>query len=257
MNREPTGRLHRMEKQGVTLLELLIAFGLFGLVSGAVFGSVDLLGRQSRQAFQAAAQTRAALMLIEQLRVELSSMVLNPFQDARYHEGNSFLISSPFGTSIQFVMEKRAGSKRERFLVYYEARDADPEVPGDGLVLRKRVWEFRPMSAWEDEIAFPAGWPVDWIGACVTDDTTSFRDLDLQDIRWEYLVPEENEGRVFFRTKLVLRSAQGASLLPFTTLVGVQTPDPPAQVSDCPCLLSPAYDPAAPDCGACMDGGAS
>lgn len=253
MNRQSTRHPHRPD-QGVTVLELVLALGLFGLVAGAVFGSVDLMGRQSRQAFHATAQTRAALMLLEQLRVELSSMVLNPFQDARYHEGNSFIISRPYGTSIQFVMEKRNGPERERFLVYYEARDMDPEDPGNGLVLRKRVWEFHPRTPWVEAIDPRTSWPADWIGACVTDDTSSFQDLDLQDIRWQYLVPEENEGRVFFRVKLVLRSAQGRTFLPFSTLVGLQTPDPPSQVSDCPCLLSPMYDPADPDCGACLEG---
>jgi hypothetical protein len=62
------------------------------------------------------------------------------------------------------------------------------------------------------------------------------------------LAPVENEGRVFLRVKLVLRAAEGARLLPFTTMVGVQTPDLPTRISTCPSLFAPCFDAAAPNC---------
>ena len=59
--------------------------------------------------------------------------------DPKDHEGNSFIISKPNGTSIQFVTERREAGARKRFLVYYEAKNFGGAKPKEGLSLRKTV----------------------------------------------------------------------------------------------------------------------
>jgi hypothetical protein len=219
-----------------------------------ILSMVSSMTRQSTRAFYTLSQTQDALLLIETIRLELASLVLNPFSDANDHEGNSFLISKPNGTSIQFVMEKVEKGKRNRYLVYYEAKNqTGPDATRD-LSLRKIVWKFTQDSVWYDKIAFPPGWPSGWIGPVVEVQDGKYKSLSIQDMRWQYLVPAENEGRVFFRLKLVLRAAEGVRLLPFTTLVGVQTPDLPTMVSNCPCLFAPCFN-VTPTCDCCSGGG--
>lgn len=236
-------------RRAITIIEVLIGSVLFVVLIGMVMLAMNTLGKQSSHAFEGITQTQDALMLLESIRLELSSMVMNPFHDPKEHEGNSFLISRPYGTSIQFVTERRDKGKRERFLVYYEAKNDTGETPREGLILSKKVWEFKKPGTWSE--AVQAGWPKDWVGKQVESVEARYRNLNVLDLRWFYLVPDENEGKVFFRVKLTLRG-QGSRLVPLTTLVGVATPDLPATISDCPCLFAPGFDAAKRDCNFCV-----
>lgn len=239
-----------MTRRGTTILELVVGFALLTVLIAIAVGCSNLLNRQSRRAFDSLGQAQEVTLLLENIRLELASMVMNPTEDARAHENNSFVISQPNRTSIQFVTERREGGERRRFLVYYEAKDA---VAGGGLTLTKTVWEFRNMGSWNNPIEFPAGWPPEWIGPVAEHHVTRFAALRLSDIQWTYLAPDEKEGRVFFRIKLAVISA-GGRLVPFTTLVAVPTPDLPTAVSDCPCMFAACYDPATKNCDCCTAG---
>jgi hypothetical protein len=240
-----------MSRRGLSMLEVLIGSVILALLIGISMAGFNMLGRQSKHAFESLGQAQEAQLLLETIRLELSSMVMNPFADPKDHEGNSFIISRPNGTSIQFVTEKREGDRRQRYLVYYEARNEGDAAP-PGLTLTKTVWKFTHDGTWGDKIRFPPGWPTDWIGPQVEKQKTKWQGLNIQDMRWQYLVPDENEGRVFFRMKMVLKAREGTRLMPITTLVAVSTPDLPASISDCPCLFDARFDPNAPDCNVCI-----
>lgn len=242
-------------KSGFTVVEILIGSVILGLAVGMILSMFHGMTRQSAHAFHTLSQTQDALLLLETIRLELGSLVLNPFADARDHEGNSFLISRPNGTSIQFVTERQDGADRRRYLVYYEAKNLQKTSGKQGLALKKMVWKFQLDTPWYERVTFPPGWPSTWIGPLVETQEEKYKNLLIQDMRWQYLVPMENEGRTFFRLKLVLEAAEGTRLLPFTTLVGVQTPDLPTAVSDCPCLFDVCFDPAKPNCTCCSGGG--
>jgi hypothetical protein len=244
-----------MKRAGFTLAECSISTSILAIVIVSILGVVRLLDRQSRSAFESLGQTQDALLLLESIRLELGSLVMNPTGDAQKHRGNSFVISTPHQSSIQLVTERRTGSERKRFLVYYEAtRVAGGSSASPAFGLRRTVWAFNNLGAWNEQITFPPGWPASWIGPKVEQDDRRWRGLGIQEIRWDYLVPAENEGKVFFRVKLVLKSASSGRLMPFTTLVAVRTPDLPAAVSDCPCLFASCFDPNKPDCGCCIGG---
>jgi prepilin-type N-terminal cleavage/methylation domain-containing protein len=242
-----------MRRRGFTLLEVLIAAVVFGLVLGAVLFGYDALTRQSQRAAVALDQMQEALLLLENVRMELSSLVMNPLASDKDHLGNSFVISKPYGSSIQFVVERAEGAARRRYLVYYEARNAKPGDPVGRLVLKKYVWKFANMQQWTQKITFPAGWPKEWIGELVEEQEARLGALDLYDMRWQYQVPDEGEGRVFLRLKLILKTA-GAQLLPMTTLVSIPTPDRPTTISGCPGFFAPCYDPVKRNCF-CSGGG--
>ena len=234
-------------KRGFTILEVLIAAVVFALALGAVIYGYDAISRQSVHASAALDQMQEALLLIENLRMELSSLVMNPLNTDADHLGNSFYISKPYGSSIQFVTERTEGTTRNRYLVYYEARNAKPEDPVGRVVLKKQVWKFLNMQPWTQKITFPAGWPKEWIGPLVEEQEVRFRKLDLFDIRWQYQVPDENEGRVFLRMKLILKSGK-ERLLPMTTLVSIPTPDPPTRISGCPGFFAACFELAKRNC---------
>ena len=238
-------------RRAFTMVEVLIGSLILLLLMGISIAGFNMLGKQSKHAFESLSQSQEAQLLLENVRLELTSMVMNPFADPKDHEGNSFVISKPNGTSIQFVTEKREGDLRKRYLVYYEAKNGGPKAP-PGLSLSKTVWEFKHEGTWGNPIQFPPGWPADWIGKQVEHHEDKWKGLNIQDMRWQYLVPDENEGRVFFRMKLVLKAREGARLMPITTLVAVSTPDLPASISDCPCLFHPRFDPATRDCHVCI-----
>lgn len=234
-------------RRGFTLLEVLVAAGIFALALGAVITGYDALSRQNQHATVALNQMQEALLLVENVRMELSSMVMNPLNTDADHLGNTFIISKPYGSSIQFVTERAEGTSRSRYLMYYEARNSKPGDPGGRLVLRKQVWKFLNMQPWTEKITFPRGWPAAWIGPLVEEHEARFRDLDLHDMRWQYQVPDENEGRVFLRMKMILKSGK-EKLLPMTTLVSIPTPDRPTTISGCPGFFAACYDMAKRNC---------
>lgn len=238
-------------RRGLSVVEVLIGTVILSLLVGFAMAGFNMLGKQSTHAFESLSQTQDALILLESIRLELASLVMNPFADAKDHEGNSFMISRPNGTSIQFVTEKREGGVRKRFLVYYEAKNDTGPKAKPGLLLKKKIWEFKKDGAWSDSVR--TGWPADWVGAEVESQEARWKNLNIQDMRWQYLVPDENEGKVFFRVKLTLQAREGNRLLPLTTLVAVATPDLAASVSDCPCLFAAGYDATKPDaCSFCV-----
>lgn len=241
-----------MTRRGLTFVEVLVGAVVMALLATIGLAGFHALGRQSGHATESLARVQEALLLLETIRLELASIVMNPFADPRDHEDNSFVISRPHGTSIQFVTERREGGDRRRHLVYYEATDRHP--PGGsarGLSLRKVVWRFDLEGTWNDRIRFPPGWPEPWIGPVVATEDRRWERLGIQDLRWQYLVPSEGEGRVYFRIKLVLRGPSSGRLEPYTTLVAVPTPDLPATVSDCPCMFAPCFQPSRPRCDCC------
>ena len=241
-------------KRGFTMLEVAIGAAIMLVIVGVLGAGLSLMNRQSRRAFDALSQMQDALLLMETIRMELSAIVMNPQADQRNHRGNSFLISVPNGTSIQFVTERREGGSRQRYLVYYEAKTTPGPKPASALTLTKKVWKFTRQSGWTDMIQFPPGWPTEWIGPEVETNTARYQNLGVQDMRWHYLVPATDEGRVFFRIKLVLKS-EGGRMLPFSTLVTVPTPDHAQDASECPCLNAPCYDPKLANCDCCNAGG--
>ena len=102
----------------------MVSAAIMSSLMGVIFTGTHMLTKQSKSIYDELGQTQEALHLIENIRLELASLVLNPFANAADHLGNSFLISKPNGTSIQFVTEKREGDKRQRYLVSYEATTA-------------------------------------------------------------------------------------------------------------------------------------
>ena len=236
-------------RRGLSILEVLIASVILSVLITMATVGFNMLGKQSSHAFESLSQTQDALLLLETIRLELASLVMNPFAEPKDHEGNSFLISQPYGTSIQFVTERREGGARKRFLVYYEAKNFDGAKPKEGLRLRKTVWEFKKDGSWSESVK--TGWPAEWVGKKVEEQEARYKDLNVMDLRWIYLVPDENEGRVFFRVKLTMKG-QGNRMIPLTTLVGAHTPDLPATISDCPCLFAPGFDPVKRDCTFCV-----
>ena len=242
-----------MKRRAYSVLEVLIATVILGLVLGVAVSGFNMLNHRTRRAFDSLGRTQSALLLLETMRMELSSMVMNPVPAAKDHEGNSFIISKPNRTSIQFVTEKREPAGPARYLVYYEARSTPGPSPTSALTLRKMVWKFTRAGSWLNPIVFPPGWPADWLGPQV--EVRDYSDLGLEDMRWQYLVPKDGEGRVFLRIKLVLKADAGGRLLPFTSLVSIPTPQTPAEASECPCVNAPCFDPAAPSCDCCEVGG--
>ena len=225
-------------RRAFTIVELMVSAAIMSTLMGVIFTGVHMLTKQSKSAYDELGQTQEALHLIENIRLELASLVLNPFASAADHQGNSFLISKPNGTSIQFVTEKREGDKRQRYLVSYEATTA----AAGGLNLKKTVWQFNQVSSWLENLD-ASGWPSSWIGAVVEKEEARYRGLGIQDLRWQYLPPEENEGRVFFRIKLVLKALDSDRMMPFGSLIAVSTPELPASISDCPCLFASCFIP--------------
>lgn len=300
-----------MTRHGFTLVEILMTAALLTIAIGAMVAGMGVMGRQTSRGSLSADQVDLALNLLETVRLELASAVINPMSHPSQHLGNSILISKPNGTSIQFVTERPNAGKLERFLVYYEATETetedelDPEaaledatrqaknrelhatvIPGgrgpqllqvnpqrrgsdpdkprkpvqkrtdvSRMRLRKTVWKFEHAAPWYNLIKFPPGWKDDWIGKVVEHVDAKYADLGLEDIRWQYLVPQDAEGRAFLRVKLVLRARDTAAMLPFSTVVTLPSPDLPTTVSDCPCLFAPCFDPNRPNCHCCSKGG--
>ena len=240
-----------MKRRGISLPEVLLAAALIAVVGGALFSGLGTLTRQSSRAGERLWQTQEALLLMETIHRELSGLVLNALPDPRRHEGNAFLISQPNRTSIQFVTLVHGPSGPERRLVYYEARSAPPGTKS-ALALRKQVWNFTHAGDWTQAITFPPGWPAGWVGQSVETEEGRWKRLGVEDMRWQALLPQSGEPELFIRVKLVLRDSEGGGLLPFTTLVGVPLPEPTAEVSDCPCLNLPCFDPKKPDCSCCQ-----
>jgi len=244
-----------VNRRGVTLIEMLVGASILVTMLFVLYGGLHTMERQAHCSSNSLAQVQEGLLLMEAIRIELASLVLNPFSNAADHEGNSFVISKPNGTSIQFVMERLRDGERQRFLVCYESVTPPKGTPG--LLLHKRVYVFRQNTPWQDPVDLTTGWRQDWIGPLVEDESSRFRNLAIQDLRWRCLVPQENEGKVYFRVKLVLRTLDPGRMLPFSTLVSVATPDLPTRVSDCPCLFAPCFDPTRPDCHCCSARGES
>jgi hypothetical protein len=211
-----------VRRRAITIVEVLIAAVLLVMIGGVLISAFGVLDRQSRTASDALWQTQEALELLDSIRTELGSMVLNPLPDPARHHGNAFIISQPNGTSIQFVTERRNGAGRERRLVYYEARTAPAGAPG-ALALRKMSWRFDQPQAWTDPIVFPPGWPAGWLGPLAEMEERRWKGLAVEDMRWQHIVPRSGR-ELFVRVKIVLRTETGR-LLPFTTLVGVPIPD--------------------------------
>ncbi|MBI4859735.1 MAG: hypothetical protein HY815_05665 [Candidatus Riflebacteria bacterium] len=243
-------------RPGLTVVEILVGTAILCALVGAILGVTRGMHHQSIRTVGRLSQMQDALLLLETIRLELASLVLNPFEDARDHENNSFVISRPHGRSIQFVTERRQGAGRQRYLVWYDA-SRPSSVPGC-TTLRKVVYRFDQAGAWASRLdRSDRPWPAEWLGPVQETREAGYRSLLLRDMRWEYLVPFENEGRVFFRVKLVLQAAEGGRLLPLTTLVGIQTPDLSTRVSGCPCLFADCYGAGpVPDCHCCSGGGA-
>jgi len=239
-----------MKRRAASLVEILVASGLVAVIAGALFAGFGTFTRQSSRASERLWQTQEALLLLDGLHRELSGMVMNPVADPRLHQGNSFLISQPNGTSIQFVTEIAGTRGPERRLIYYEARTAPPGSRG-ALALKKEAWIFRHHAPWTQVITFPPGWPSDWLGPAFPNEEARWRRLGIEDMRYEALLPQSGQPELFIRVKLTLRDAEGGGLLPFTTLVGIPLPPPATDVSACPCLNAPCFDPAHPDCGCC------
>jgi hypothetical protein len=255
-----------MRRRALTILELLIAFSLFFVIFGVAVSALRVLGRQAGSATETLNQTQAALLLLERIRLEISSIVLNPVALPILHQDHSFVITRPNGTSIDFVTElrKKDGS-RERRLIRYQAATKKKDKPEEGLALSKTVWQFNYPGEWHDEIKFPPGWKT-FAGPKIESECVSaeqFRSLGtIVDMQWIFcyphleqggkILPLEPEGRVFFRVKLALRASGSTRILPFTTLVGVSEPDLSQGYSTCPCLFQPCFNPAKPDCGCCL-----
>jgi len=243
-------------RRATTLVEFMVGIVILATLIGVIFSLSNMMSRQSRYTYGNLSQTQDAFFLLENMRLELQSMVMNPFEDARDHEGNSFVISEPTGSSIQFVTEKREGNERKRFLVYYEAKRRSSSAREEGLSFRKIVWRWKQESPWYTKVSFPSNpWPAEWVGPIVETDEGRFRGLRLQEIRWRFVAPLENEGRVFFRVKMVLKAIEGNRFLPFSTLVGVATPDLPTRIAACPCLFSSCFTFERPSCSCCLTGG--
>jgi hypothetical protein len=246
-----------MRRRAVSLPELSIAVGLLVIIIGVAISGLKLMGVEARNATETLNQTQSALLLMERIRLELSSIVLNRRQISALHQNNSFWISQPNGSSIQFVTESVKDGNRERSLVYYQAKNPEDTKPGIGLELTKTVYRWNHMGEWQDQI-LPGQWPAGFIGPVIEQTKISryLKDQDawlsslgkIEDIQWIFQCPPggESEGRVFFRVKLVLRAAGGSRLLLFTTLVGVSTPDIAAGLSSCPSLFANCFDPARP-----------
>lgn len=288
-----------MRRRAFTLVEVLMTAALMTLAVGALVAGLGVMGRQTSHAGRGADRIDAALALLEQVRLELSSAVINPMAHPSQHLDNSILISKPNATSIQFVTEQVVAGALERRLVYYEVTESSPpkddldEEPVDDpppattaphalprgigpridvingaprkphaprlkprsspdarLRLKKTVWKFKHLAPWYDHIKFPPGWKESWIGPVVEKVDDAYADLGLEDIRWQYMVPADPEGRAFLRVKLVLRAPGSSTLLPFTTMVALPSPDLPTRVTACPCLFAPCYA-TTQDCTCC------
>lgn len=230
-------------KRGVTMVETVVALAAAASLLGVLFACHHMLERQTRIAGEGLDQAQAATRLMERIRLELSGMVMNPLPHPADHRGNSLLVSE-HGNAIQFVTERREGAKVARVLVSYEARAGEK-----ALKLTKRVWEFTREQEWTERLS--NGWPAGWTGRLLETREAEFAALSIQDVVFQYLVPEDDGNQVYVRVKLVLRSA-GGRLLPLTTLVGVPSPRAVAAASTCPCVNAPCYDPAKPDCACCL-----
>lgn len=237
-----------MRHHGVSLVELVVVAAILAVLMGGVYMATTQLNRQSSHASVGLTQVQEALLFLESVRMELSSIVMNPMADGSDHRGNSFTISEPNGSSIQFVTERFEGGFRKRHLIYYQARPKNGRDSANGILMTKKVWSFDQLTAWEQEITYPPGWPAAWIGPLEESAPDRWRDLGLLDVRWQYLVPEEPEGRVFFRVKLVLGVPGKGRTVPLSTLIAVQTPDLPRDITACPSYFSGCFDPARPDC---------
>jgi len=228
-----------MRAHGFSIVEVLIGAVILATLIGILMSGTTMLGRQSNRAFDALSQIQDVQLLMETVRLELASIVMNPFGKARHHENNSFVISQPNRTSIQFVTERQEGADTRRYLVYYQCQDRPGIKPGTGLQLTKKTWKFLREDNWNEHVKFPPGWPATWLGPQVESDDR-YAHLNIQHLSWTYLVPEDKEGRVFFRIKLVV--ASGARLLPFSTLVAVRTPDVLKNLSFCRSLFAPCFE---------------
>lgn len=239
-----------MMRRGFTLLEVSIGAALLAVVGGVLMQGFRMMTLQSERASGMLGQTQVALTLLETLRLELGSTVMNPVADADDHEGNSFAISSPNASSIQFVTDRQTAAGRQRLLVAYEARRNAKGL----LALRKRTWRFLHPDAWMDQPLAGGSFPDGWVGPLIEDEEKKFRDLSIEDLSWQAEVPSEAEARVFVRVKLVLRAGR-ERLVPLSTLIALPTPDHTADASECPCLMAPGFNPASPDCEFCLTGG--
>jgi len=243
------------ECRGFTLLEALISMAVLIVVITVLTEGVRLMSCQLKRATGGLGQIQQATLLLERIRTELSSAVMNPLIGSHDHQGNSFLISEPNGTSIQFVTERQEGSIRQRYLISYEARSREGNPRGPALALRRKEWRFLRSGPWTERFTLSSGWPTAWIGPLVDNKESQYQSLALEDLRWLFLVPDSDEARVFFRVKLVVRSDEEGRLLPLSTLISVPTPDRPEVASRCPCLMAPCFHPEIPDCDCCFESG--
>ena len=233
--------------RGFTVLETLIGGAVLASLAAVAIQGLGGMSRQSDRAGAILHQTQEALTLLETLRLELSSMVMNPLPEPANHRGNSLEITDD-GRRLQFVAEHRQRGRVERFLVAWGA-----EGP-DGLrTLARHANAFLFRANWYTPAGRGGSWPQAWVGPTIPEMSKRFDAVPLADVRFDYLVPRELESRVYLRVKLVVRAA-GGRLVPMSTLVSLPTPDPRDDVSECPCLFSPGFDPAHPDCEACLGG---
>lgn len=113
-------------RRGFTLVEVLVTAVLLTVAVTSLVLGMSFLGVQTEKTSRSTDQVDAAINLLETFRLELSNAVVNPMAHPSQHLGNSFLISKPNGTSIQFVTEKNENGKLARYLVYYEVVETDP-----------------------------------------------------------------------------------------------------------------------------------
>src|SRR5688572_731808 len=93
------------ERRGYTILEVLVSSVVLGLMLGVVTFGVLHLSRSSKRTSETLSQIQEALLLLERMRIELAGVVMNPLAGGVGHRDNSFLISEPYGTSIEYVYE--------------------------------------------------------------------------------------------------------------------------------------------------------
>jgi len=225
-----------LDRRGVSLVDVLVAASLMGLLLGVSMGLLRLVEGSSRRIADRVQHLQQSLVMMEDIRCELASLHLNPLVDPRLHEGNSFRISRPNGTSIQFVNRQDHDGKTVRRLVSYQV--AAKGVDDPGMVMTKSVWEFHREGAWNHRLPEDE-WPESWVGRRVEHRQEAYG-LRFIDFNWDYLVPVDDEGQVFFRVRAVIDT--GRAPFPLTWLVPLAIPPLMTEVSDCPCYFADCFE---------------
>ena len=244
-----------MKRSAFSLVEVMIALAILTILLTLAVRGLGYLGKSSKVAFDELSQTQDVLLFLEDVRMELEAMVMNPLPPDQLHEGNSYIRSQPNHTSIQFVTERQDATGRQRYLVYYEAARPAGTAPDGPLTLKKSTWKFTGppgRGTWIEH--FPT-FPPDWIGPLVKTEEQKFKELNVLDLRftdhWSFMP----EGWIYFRVNFIVGTPNGERQMPYTTLVGVPTPAHPWDLAGCPCLFAPDYNPADPkSCEKCMAG---